>query len=234
MSHTNGSNPKSVIFLTNDESASGPLVEALVKEKFIVNLHPQEQKYLDGFVAKDMDLFIVELADFSLNDLSTYTHLRAVYTGLMMVLTTGMDEMLQILLYEQGVDEILLQPVAPLLVLARIRALLRRNNKRMLPASLVFDGLEINGGLRRVSYLGEEIALTTREFDLLWYMAKNACITLDRDHLYKDVFGIEYNGYDRSIDMYIARIRSKMAPYTDLPQMIKTVRNRGYLFAAER
>ena len=68
---------------------------------------------------------------------------------------------------------------------------------------------------------------------ILWYLAKNACTTLDRDHLYKSVFGIEYNGYDRSIDMYIARIRSKMAPYHNLAPMIKTVRGSGYLFAAE-
>lgn len=234
MSHVNGSNRKSVTLLTDDMSASTPLADVLAKEKFIVNLHPRNPESLDGAITRDMDLLIVEPADFALNDLSSYTRVRAVYIGLMMVITTGMDEMLQVLLYEQGMDDIILKPVTHLLVLARIRALLRRNDKRMLPANLVFNGLEINGGLRTVSYLGEEITLTAREFDLLWYMAKNACVTLDRDHLYKDVFGIEYNGYDRSIDMYIARIRSKMAAFTDLPQMIKTVRNKGYLFAAER
>lgn len=225
---------RSIVFLTDDENESTPLVNALIKEKFIVNLLPRSKKLLDGINAREMDLFIVEPSCFSLDDLSDYRGVRAIYTGLMVVLTIQMDEMLQVLLYEQGVDEILLKPAPPLLMLARIRALFRRNDKQTLPANLVFDGLEINGGLRRASYHGEEIPLTAREFDLLWYLAKNACTTLDRDHLYKDVFGIEYNGYDRSIDMYIARIRSKMAPFTDLPQMIKTVRNKGYLFAAER
>lgn len=85
---------------------------------------------------------------------------------------------------------------------------------------------------RRAAYLGEELPFTSREFDLLWHLAKNACTTLDRDQLLEAVFGIEYNGYDRSIDMYIARIRSKMAGY-NLAPMIKTVRGSGYLFAAE-
>jgi two-component system response regulator RstA len=65
-------------------------------------------------------------------------------------------------------------------------------------------------------------------------MAKNACTTLNRDQLYKAVLGIEYNGYDRSIDMYIARIRAKMAYAPRMVQMIKTVRGNGYLFAAEQ
>jgi two-component system, OmpR family, response regulator RstA len=232
MSHTNDSY-KSIVFFTDDENASSPLVSALIQEKFIVKLHSRSKEYLDGFIDQDIDLFVVESDRFALDDLSVYARIRAIYTGLMVVLITDIDEMLQVLLYEQGVDELLLKPINPLLMLARIRALFRRNDKRMFPANLVFNGLEINGGLRRASYLGEEISFTSREFDLLWYMAKNACTTLDRDHLYKDVFGIEYNGYDRSIDMYIARLRSKMAPFTDLPQLIKTVRNKGYLFAAE-
>ena len=234
MSHTYDSSNKLIVILTDDENSSTPLLNALNKEKFTVNIHSKNTKYLDRLISNDMDLLIIEPGSFSLDDMSTYARIRSVYTGLMVVLTKGVDEVLQVLLYEQGVDEIFYKPVTPLLMLARIRALFRRNDKKSLPASLVFNGLKINGGLRHVSYLGEEIPLTSREFDLLWYLAKNACITLDRDNLYRDVFGIEYNGYDRSIDMYIARIRSKMAPFTQLPQMIKTVRNKGYLFAAER
>ena len=225
---------RSIVFLTDDEHASTPLVDVLLQEKFRVNLYSRSKEYLESFIAQDMDLFIVEPERFSLDDLSVYARIRTRYPGLLMVLISDIDEMLQVLLYEQGVDELLLKPVNPLLMLARIRALFRRNDHRRVPANLVFNGLEINGGMRTAAYLGQEIPFTSREFDLLWYMAKNACTTLDRDHLYKDVLGIEYNGYDRSVDMYIARIRSKMAPYADLPQMIKTVRNKGYLFAAER
>lgn len=172
MSQFNGAEHRSVIYITDDESTSTPLVNALIKERFIVDLHPGNQKYLEKLSTREKDLFIIESANFALDDLSSYARLRAIYSGLLLVLTEDMDEMLQVLLYEQGIDEILLKPVTPLLVLARIRALLRRNDNKVLAANLVFDGLEINGGLRRVSYLGEEIPLTSREFDLLWYMAK--------------------------------------------------------------
>jgi two-component system response regulator RstA len=207
-------------------------VDSLAQEGYAVSLRLKSKDKLEATLFQDLDLLIIDAQKLSLDELSAYPLIRTVYTGLLMILIEGIDEMLQVLLYEQGVDELLIKPINHLLMLARIRALLRRKDNRAIPVNLVFNGLEINGGLRLASYHDQEIPLTAREFDLLWYLARNSCITLDRDHLYKAVFGIEYNGYDRSIDMYIARIRSKMAFHPGLPQMIKTVRGSGYLFAA--
>ena len=223
----------SIIFLTDNEDLSRPVVDFLDQEGYMVSLQCKSLKEgTDISLFQNLDLLVVDTQKLSLEELSLYPQIKSVYTGLMMILVNNIDEMRQILLYEQGVDDLLIKPINNLLILARIRALFRRINNRSMPANLIFNGLEINGGLRRVSFHGQEISFTAREFDLLWYLARNACVTLDRDHLYKAVFGIEYNGYDRSIDMYIARIRSKIASYPDLPQMIKTVRGSGYLFAA--
>ncbi len=225
---------QSIVVLTDNENNARPLVNALVQERFEVRLQPKTNNQLDMKSLPAMDLLLIDSSQISLEELSVYPRIRAVYTGLLMLLIENIDEMLQVLLYEHGVDDLLVKPANNLLIMAHIRALLRRNSSRIAPASLLFNGLEINGGLRRVIYEGREIDLTSREFDLLWYMAKNACTTLSRDLLYKAVLGVEYNGYDRSIDMYIARIRSKMAYAPRLAQMIKTVRGNGYLFAAEQ
>jgi len=222
---------RSISFLTDNEPGARPLVDALVREAFAVRLLKKSREALPAYTTTDTDLLIIDSGGFSLEEISAYPRIRTVYTGLLMLLIDGVDEMLQVLLYEQGIDDLLVRPMHHLLMLARIRALLRRNGRRAAPTALLFDGLEINGGLRRASYRGEEIPFTSREFDLLCHLAHHACTTLDRDHLYKAVFGIEYNGYDRSIDMYIARIRAKLAPYPDLARMIKTVRGTGYLFA---
>jgi two-component system response regulator RstA len=152
---------------------------------------------------------------------------------LLVLLSNEIDELLQVMIYEQGIDDLLIKPVNPLLMLAHIRALFRRNCRRGLTANLDFNGLKINGSTRQASYRGEDIPLSSREFDLLWYLAQNACMTLDRDRLYKNVFGVEYNGYDRSIDMYISRLRTKLSESTGLPPVIKTVRGKGYLFVVE-
>jgi len=224
---------RSIAFLTDNEQGAKPLVDALVREDFSVHLLKKSRDVLPQHTTKDTDLLIIDSGRFSLEEISAYPRIRTVYTGLLMLLIDGVDEMIQVLLYEQGVDDLLVKPMNHLLMLARIRALLRRNGQRATPAALLFNGLEINSGLRRASYRGEEIPFTSREFDLLCHLAHNACTTLDRDHLYKTVFGIEYNGYDRSIDMYVARIRAKLAPYPHLARMIKTVRGSGYLFAGE-
>jgi len=137
------------------------------------------------------------------------------------------------MLYEQGIDVMLIKPINPLLLLAKIRAIFRLNGIRRPNSQLTFNGLEIDGGARRASYNGDDLPLSSREFDILWYMAQNSHDVLDRDRLYKNVFGTTYNGYDRSIDMYISRLRNKLVEKTDLPPMIKTVRGRGYLFATE-
>nr|WP_321467601.1 response regulator transcription factor [uncultured Desulfobulbus sp.] len=225
---------RSITLLTENAQGNQDLVKALDKEDFSVQLLDKKNDCLADIPARETELLVLDCGRFSLEELSTLPRIRSVYTGLLMLLIEDIDEMLQVLLYEQGVDDLLLKPVNHLLMAARIRALFRRNQQRSTPAHLLFNGLEINQGLRRATYLGEEIPFTSREFDLLWYLAKNACTTLDRDQLYKAVFGIEYNGYDRSIDMYIARIRSKIASYPSLNAMIKTVRGTGYLFAAEQ
>jgi two-component system response regulator RstA len=225
---------KTILLLTTDEQDCGPLIDSLVEEDFTVRLLKKKHDLLSDFPSSEAEMVILNSGKFSLEELSTLPRIRAVYTGLLMLLINNIDEMLQVLLYEQGVDDLLVKPVNHLLMVARIRALLRRSQLRATPANLNFNGLEINQGLRRASYLGDEIPLTSREFDLLWHLAKHACNTLDRDHLYKALFGIEYNGYDRSIDMYIARIRAKISHYPDLASMIKTVRGTGYLFAAEQ
>ena len=224
---------RSILILTDNEQEARLLTDVLAQEDFTVHLHPKTNGHIEQHAQNRTDLLIIDSKRFSLEDLSSYPRIRSVYTGLIMVLIDDLDEMLQVLLYEQGIDDLLVKPVNHLLMLARIRALFRRNAQRIAPSNLHFNGLEINSGLRRASYLGDEIPFTSREFDLLWHLVKNACTTLDRDHLYKAVFGIEYNGYDRSIDMYIARIRYKLAPYPNAAKMIKTVRGTGYLFAGE-
>ncbi|WP_051309258.1 response regulator transcription factor [Desulfogranum japonicum] len=224
---------RSITFFTDNRQGCGELINALALEEFSVHLE-EKPKNFDQIHGDKMDMLIIDSSKISLEELSVYPRIRSVFDGLLVTLIDDIDDMLQVLLYEQGVDDLLVKPVNPFLMLARIRALFRRNEHRITPSMLRFNGLEINGGARTANYQDEHLNFTSREFDLLWYLVRNACTTLDRDQLYKAVFGIEYNGYDRSIDMYIARIRAKLAPHPAVAQIIKTVRGKGYLFAAEQ
>lgn len=224
---------RSIRFLTQNEHSFSELIEALAHEGFSVTLHKKSEKGVDDRNLIETDMCIVDSGQFCLKELSVYARIREHYSGPLVVLSNEMDDLMQVMLFEQGIDELIFLPVNPLLLLARIRALFRRDSAKNMPKSLMFNELEINGGVRRVSYKGRRLSLSSREFDLLWYLASNAYSTMDRDRLYQNVFGVEYNGYDRSIDMYISRIRLIIAENTDLPQIIKTVRGKGYLFCAD-
>lgn len=78
---------------------------------------------------------------------------------------------------------------------------------------------------------GESIALSTADFDLLWELATHAGQIMDRDALLKNLRGVTYDGMDRSVDVAISRLRKKLLDNATEPYRIKTVRNKGYLFA---
>ena len=160
-------------------------------------------------------------------------------------MTASEDNIDEIVGLELGADDYLAKPVEPRLLLARIRALLRRkqienekdsvkdlivplNNK-----TLIFDNLVIDGENRKVVLKEQEIDLTTAEFDLLWLLANNAGNILSRDDIFSQVRGIDFDGSDRSIDSRISRLRRKLLDDPDNPSRIKTVRGKGYLFMRE-
>lgn len=224
---------QSIIFLTDKKEDVHQYNDEMIRGGFDVQLLAKTWEQYEQAMFQTTDLIIVESGNLSLEELSVFSKIRSMHKGLLTVFTDPVDEMFQVMLYEQGVDALFVKPMKPLLLLARVRALFRRNNRWKSADNVVMNGLEINGGVRSATFDGEEIPLSSREFDLLWYLAKNSCVTIDRDRLYKNVFGVEYNGYDRSVDMYISRIRQKLAQNTNLPSPIKTVRGKGYLFTAD-
>jgi two-component system OmpR family response regulator/two-component system response regulator RstA len=91
--------------------------------------------------------------------------------------------------------------------------------------------VEIETANRTCRLAGDEIELTTAEFDLLFLLAKHAGETLSRSHLYVELNGFRYDGLDRSIDLRVSRLRKKLKDDSSRPQLIKSVRGVGYMLA---
>ena len=130
------------------------------------------------------------------------------------------------------------KPVRPRVLLARIRALLRRREGSAEPVAenqrrLEFGPLVIDNAMREAWLAGRGIELTSAEFDLLWLLVSNAGRILSREEIFTALRGIGYDGQDRSIDVRISRIRPKIGDDPIHPRMIKTIRSKGYLFVAE-
>ena len=160
------------------------------------------------------------------------------YPGAILMLTARTDDLDQVLGLELGADDYMCKPVRPRLLLAHIRALLRRHEgSSEAPATdaqrLEFGPLHIDNRMREVWLHGRGIELTSAEFDLLWLLAFNSGRILSREEIFTALRGIGYDGQDRSIDVRISRIRPKIGDDPEHPRLIKTVRSKGYLFVRE-
>lgn len=137
---------------------------------------------------------------------------------------------------ELGADDYVPKPFEPRELVARIQSVLRRGAPVSWPPSasetLNFRGLSINPASQRVWVDGAEVVFTSTEFDVLHRLASRAGQVVSRDTLMEEVRGIEWESYNRSIDVMISKIRSKIRCDSQTPRYIKTIRGSGYLFMA--
>lgn len=163
--------------------------------------------------------------------------LRQTFRGPILMLTAKDADIDQVIGLEAGADDYVAKPAEPMVLLARIRALLRRADQRQAPDGTPNDvalgSLRVCEASHRVWLGGEEVSLTTQEFELLWVLARAAGTILTREELFKQVRGIEYDGIDRSIDGRISKLRKKLGDDAEAPKRIRTVWGKGYLLVPD-
>jgi DNA-binding response OmpR family regulator len=134
-----------------------------------------------------------------------------------------------------GADEYLVKPFSPRELTARVKALFRRINAEDELSNFIFnDGnLTIDYDKREVRVKGQEVPITTNEFNLLYALLVNKAKVLSREQLIEKVYGIDFEGYDRTIDVHIKNIRKKIEEDTKNPKYVVTVTKVGYKFGGE-
>jgi two-component system OmpR family response regulator/two-component system response regulator RstA len=162
--------------------------------------------------------------------------LRARGSTLPIVFLTARDEDFdRVVGLELGADEFIPKPVQPRVLLAHVRAILRRAAMRAgAPATsnvITFGRLEIDVASRAARLGGKPVDLTSSEFDLLWLLARHAGKVLSRNDILNKLRSLDYDGSDRSVDCRIYRLRRKLGDLVDTTERIKTIRNVGYLFS---
>jgi len=145
-----------------------------------------------------------------------------------LILTARSEEIDRIIGLELGADDYVVKPFSPRELLLRVRAILRRSGHDFHPKSVYKkSGLEIDFEGHRVSLDGDEIVLTATEFKLLTELANNPGKVLNREQLLDRVWGYHFEGYARTVDTHIRRLRQKLLSCAD---WIETVRGVGYRF----
>ncbi|MCB9666251.1 MAG: response regulator transcription factor [Alphaproteobacteria bacterium] len=149
-----------------------------------------------------------------------------------LMLTARGEDTDRIVGLELGADDYLPKPFNPRELLARLRAVLRRLQRRVGPGEVLrFGRLAIDPGARRVTVDGAEAALTSHQFDILLALAQRPGRVLSRDQIMQAVRGEELEAFDRSIDVHVSRIRAAIEDDPREPRRILTVRGAGYVFA---
>ncbi|MGB8453958.1 MAG: response regulator transcription factor [Anaerocolumna sp.] len=162
---------------------------------------------------------------------------KALRTLPVIFLTAKGDEISKVVGLEVGSDDYLVKPFGVHELLARIKAVLRRSESSFdleeaeKEEKIVIDYLEINRARRTVSVKGVPVELSYKEFELLYLLAKNRGIVFTRDNLLEKVWGYDYIGETRTVDVHVSNLRKKIEQDESHPLYIKTVRGMGYKFA---
>jgi DNA-binding response OmpR family regulator len=178
------------------------------------------------------DLVVLDIMLPRLDGFSVCRILRQESDVPILMLTARQDEVDRIAGLELGADDYVGKPFSLGELLARIRAILRRSDRRPAGSREVLDAgaLRIDTGSRRAWRAGDELSLSQKEFDLLTCLIRNRGIALSRDVLLERVWGYDFLGDSRTVDVHIRWLREKVEPDPGHPVYIQTVRGVGYRF----
>ncbi len=219
------------ILVIDDEAAIRGIVEAYLKaEGNTVYLAEDGVQGLALFRRHKPDLVILDLMLPGIDGLEVLQQIRRESAVYVMLLTAKSEEMDRVVGLTVGADDYLTKPFSPRELVARVKAILRRGRGVEEGQILNFQHLRIDAQRREVYRDDESIDLTAREFDLLKLLATYGGMVLSREQLLEQVWGYDFYGEDRVVDVHIGHIRQKLEPNPTDPQFILTVRGVGYKF----
>jgi DNA-binding response OmpR family regulator len=217
------------VVVVEDDPHIADLVDLyLRREGFRVLLAADGERGLELFVQDDPCIVILDVGLPGARDgFDVCRAIRARGNVPVLFLTARDDEVDRVLGLELGADDYLVKPFSPRELVARVRAILRRTREGPAPQEVITLGeLQVDQRRREARQAGEVVALTTREFDLLAFLANNVGLALSRQQLLDGVWGPDWYGDERTVDVHVAQLRKKLG--SDLP--LATVWGVGYRF----
>jgi two-component system phosphate regulon response regulator OmpR len=219
------------VFLIDDDERLNALVASYL-QRFGISVrsfaHPEP-----GFQALKDDSPDIVILDVMLPDIDGFTLCRKIreFSRVPIVMLTARGDVTdRIVGLDLGADDYLPKPFEPRELLARIQAVLRRGGRSERDERIRIGSLDINWAKRSAVIDGRDLALTSAEFELLSLLVRNRGRILSRDRIMDQTRGVDWDAFDRSVDVHISRLRQKLGDDAKHPAFIRTVRGSGYIF----
>jgi two-component system response regulator RegX3 len=221
-----------ILVVEDEESLSDPLSYMLRKEGFEVALAETGPAALEEFDRRGADLVLLDLMLPGLSGTEVCRALRSRSTVPVIMLTAKDGEVDKVVGLELGADDYVTKPYSARELVARIRAVLRRHGEpdELVTATVEAGPVRLDVDRHVVSVSGEPVSMPLKEFELLELLLRNAGRVLTRGQLIDRVWGSDYVGDTKTLDVHVKRLRAKVEPDPGAPRHIVTVRGLGYKF----
>ncbi len=226
-----------VLIVEDEESFADPLAFLLRKEGFTTAVAITGQQALEEFDRNGADIVLLDLMLPGMSGTDVCRQLRTRSAVPVIMVTARDGEIDKVVGLELGADDYVTKPYSARELIARIRAVLRRGGDDAEaalggPAVLAAGPVRMDVERHTVTVAGEEIPLPLKEFDLLEYLLRNVGRVLTRGQLIDRVWGADYVGDTKTLDVHVKRLRAKIEPDPSAPQHLVTVRGLGYKYDA--
>lgn len=226
---------RNILIIEDEESVSSVLKAYLEREGYKVHCATKGFEGLELFKTIDFKLIILDLMlpDISGEEICQIIRQNSQVHIFMLTAKGALNDRIEGL--NIGADEYLIKPFSPRELTARVNAVFRRLSSQDNSDEFIYDDgrLSVNYEKRFVKINGEEVPFTPNEFDILYTLIINKGRVLSREQLIDKIFGIDFEGYDRTVDVHIKNIRKKIEEDTKNPKYVVTVIKVGYKFGGE-
>jgi DNA-binding response OmpR family regulator len=231
-----------LILIVEDEvSLQETLAYNLKKQGYEIEVAGDGQKALELIRKNKPDLILLDIMLPGIDGFEVCRRIRTEFSTPVLMLTARDDEIDRVVGLEVGADDYLTKPFSMRELIARVKAMLRRvqiireelksiQQSDDISMAIEFGNLKIDSGRREVRVNDHVVNLKPKEFDLLYYLIKHKNQVLTRDHILESVWGWEYIGDSRTVDVHVRWIREKIESDPSKPEKIITVRGTGYRF----
>ena len=215
---------KNTIYAVEDDEGIQELYQGALEENYFIRIFPDAQSFLRAFEDKKPDLVLLDIMLPDMDGYSVLVRIRATDDRIpVIVVSAKSDELSLVKGLNKGADDYITKPFSILELLARIKTSLRRTNSAVKRVS----GFDIDSNTYTVRYNGKELGFTLKEYNLFKMLVSYAGVTLSREKLLNEIWGVDYEGETRTLDMHIASVRDKIHKAGG-GDCIVTVRGVGY------